>query len=67
MAAGTARPLARARNPMTVTIDIPPAATRHGVLDLAWTRPEGLGGSGRGHQIAQTWLIPLPLSHGDTP
>ncbi len=60
-------PLSRARNPMTVTIDIPPAATRHGVLDLAWTRPEGLGGSGRGHQIARTWLIPLPLSHGDTP
>jgi hypothetical protein len=57
----------RTQNPMTVTIDIPPAATRRGTLDLAWTRPAGLGGSGRGHQIAQTWLIPLPLSNGDTP
>jgi hypothetical protein len=60
-------PLNRARNPMTVTIDIPHAATRGGTLDLAWTRPAGLGGSGRGHQIARTWLIPLPLSNGDTP
>lgn len=60
-------PLNRAQNPMTVTIDIPPAATRGGTLDLAWTRPAGLGGSGRGHQIARTWLLPLPLSNGDTP
>ncbi|WP_241127777.1 hypothetical protein [Novosphingobium terrae] len=59
--------LNRTQNPMTVSIDIPPAATSHGVLDLAWTRPAGLGGSGRGHQIAQSWLIPLPLSNGDTP
>jgi hypothetical protein len=60
-------PLSRTYNPMTVSFDLPRAATRGGTLDLAWTRPAGLGGSGRGHQIAQSWLIPLPLSHGDVP
>jgi hypothetical protein len=47
---------------MTVAIPIPAAATRGGTLDLAWTRPAGMGGSGRGHQVAETWLIPEPLS-----
>ncbi len=55
-------PLDRTTNPMTVDIPIPTAATRDGTLDLAWTRPPGLGGSGRGHQVAETWLIPEPLS-----
>lgn len=55
-------PLDRRTNPMTVAIPIPAAATRGGTLDLAWTRPAGMGGSGRGHQVAETWLIPEPLS-----
>ncbi|WP_010546301.1 hypothetical protein [Sphingomonas elodea] len=55
-------PLDRKTNPMTVAFDIPAAATRGGTLDLAWTRPAGMGGSGRGHQVAETWLIPEPLS-----
>ncbi|OAN67228.1 hypothetical protein [Sphingomonas sp. TDK1] len=55
-------PLDRTTNPMTVDIPIPAAATRGGTLDLAWTRPAGMGGSGRGHQVAETWLIPEPLS-----
>lgn len=55
-------PLNRTTNPMTVELPIPVAATRKGTLDLAWTRPPGMGGSGRGHQVAETWLIPEPLS-----
>ncbi|PVX29463.1 hypothetical protein [Sphingomonas pokkalii] len=55
-------PLNRSSNPMTVELEIPQAATRRGTLDLAWTRPAGMGGSGRGHQVAETWLIPEPLS-----
>ena len=57
---------ARTSNPMTVEIAIPPAATAGGTLDLAWTRPPGMGGSGRGHQVAETWLIPEPLSSPST-
>lgn len=53
-------PLARTANPMTVAYPIPAAATAGGTLDLAWTRPAGMGGSGRGHQVAETWLIPEP-------
>jgi hypothetical protein len=53
-------PFARTTNPMTVDYPIPAAATADGTLDLAWTRPPGLGGSGRGHQVAETWLIPEP-------
>ena len=48
----------RTANPMQVTIAIPREATAHGTLDLAWTRPSGMGGSGRGKQVAETWLIP---------
>ncbi|MBN8806817.1 MAG: hypothetical protein J0I47_01060 [Sphingomonas sp.] len=48
----------RTGNPETVEIAIPRAATARGTLDLAWRRPPGMGGSGRGHQIAETWLIP---------
>jgi hypothetical protein len=50
----------RTSNPMTVETPIPPAATAGGTLDLAWNRPPRMGGSGRGHQIAETWLIPDP-------
>ncbi|MEE3627518.1 hypothetical protein UCD39_26680 [Nitrospirillum sp. BR 11752] len=53
-------PLGRPRNPSTLEFDIPQAATRGGTLDLEWTRPPGMGGSGRGHQVAETWLIPKP-------
>ncbi len=37
--------------------DIPPAATRGRTLQLEWTRPPGLGGNGRGCQVAEVWLI----------
>lgn len=51
-------PLPRDINPKIVEFDIPSSATQTGELDLKWTRPSGLGGSGRGHQVAEVWLIP---------
>ena len=50
----------RATNPEIVEFDIPQEATRSGKLDLKWTRPSGIGGGGRGLQLAEVWLIPLP-------
>ncbi|HEV3202043.1 MAG TPA: hypothetical protein VGZ73_29295 [Bryobacteraceae bacterium] len=37
--------------------DIPRQATEKGVLDLSWSREPGLGGNGRGVQVAEVWLI----------
>lgn len=51
-------PLPRAHNPETLEFNIPERATSEGNLDLKWTRPEGVGGGGRGHQVAEVWLIP---------
>lgn len=51
-------PRLRAANPETVEFPVPPAATRGGTLDLQWTRPKGLGGGGRGLQVAEVWLFP---------
>jgi hypothetical protein len=60
-------PLSRTSNPMTIDLAVPPAATRSGQLRLDWTRPLGVGGGGRGHQVAEVWLIPdpvpFPVSH----
>lgn len=39
---------------------IPRAATANGKLRLAWTRPPGLGGNGRGAQVSEVWLIRVP-------
>lgn len=55
-------PLARVTNPMIVDLALPPEATRSGQLRLDWTRPPGVGGGGRGHQVAEVWLIPDPVS-----
>jgi hypothetical protein len=41
----------------TVEFDVPVAATARGELDLAWTRPPGGGGAGRGCQVAEVWLM----------
>lgn len=57
-------PATRSRNPERVEVDIPPALTASGTLDLVWSRPAGIGGGGRGRQIAEAWLIPL---HPDDP
>jgi len=53
-------PRKRHSNPETVEFDIPLEATATGKLKLAWTRPAGVGGSGRGAQVAEVWLLPLP-------
>ncbi|HEV8147134.1 MAG TPA: hypothetical protein VGP79_12170, partial [Bryobacteraceae bacterium] len=40
-----------------IEFDIPAEATASGSLDLAWNREQGLGGNGRGCQVAEVWLI----------
>jgi hypothetical protein len=37
--------------------DIPAQATQDGRLSLKWYRTPGLGGNGRGCQVAEVWLI----------
>lgn len=37
--------------------DIPAEATAGGELKLTWSKPAGLGGNGRGVQVAEVWLI----------
>ncbi|MDR3727632.1 MAG: hypothetical protein P4K86_11380 [Terracidiphilus sp.] len=51
-------PLQRKSNPQTLDFDLPAAATRTGELDLEWAGPKYSGGSGRGRQVAEVWLIP---------
>ena len=53
-------PTDRPANPTTTEIDLPRAATATGSLRLEWTGPLDGGGSGRGHQVAEVWLIPSP-------
>lgn len=36
---------------------LPPAATQSGRLTLNWTQEPGAGGSGRGCEVAEVWLI----------
>ncbi|MGA2136344.1 MAG: hypothetical protein ABSH50_28980 [Bryobacteraceae bacterium] len=40
-----------------IEFDIPRDATAKGELDLAWYREAGLGGNGRGCEVAEVWLI----------
>lgn len=37
--------------------DLPAEATRSGTLNLSWYREAGLGGNGRGCQVAEVWLV----------
>ncbi len=53
-------PTDRPANPTSVEIAVPRAATASGALTLQWTGPLDGGGSGRGHQVAEVWLIPEP-------
>jgi hypothetical protein len=48
----------RHSNPETVEFDLPAAITSAGKLTLRWTGPAGSGGSGRGRQVAEVWLLP---------
>jgi hypothetical protein len=43
--------------PVPQEFDIPVAATSAAELTLSWTREQGLGGSGRGCQVSEVWLI----------
>jgi hypothetical protein len=40
-----------------IEFDIPKQATEKGELELSWLGPSGLGGNGRGAQVAEIWLI----------
>jgi hypothetical protein len=48
----------RKSNPETVEFAIPDQAVADGKLSLSWIGPEGSGGSGRGRQVAEVWLLP---------
>jgi len=51
-------PLMAKPTPMRpVEFNLPRKATGKGTLDLTWHREEGLGGSGRGCQVSEVWLI----------
>ena len=43
--------------PRPLEFDIPPEAAAGGELSLIWNREAGLGGNGRGCQVAEVWLI----------
>ncbi|HEY5509579.1 MAG TPA: hypothetical protein VIK10_00990 [Prolixibacteraceae bacterium] len=45
------------RNCEPVEFDIPAEATKTGELKLKWNRPPGIGGSGRGVQVSEVWLM----------
>ena len=49
--------IAKPQPPAPLEFDIPPEATAGGELTLAWTREPGLGGNGRGAQVAEVWLL----------
>ncbi len=55
-------PATRSSNRQRVELPVPQALTADGTLDLVWSRSPGMGGSGRGRQIAEVWLIPEHLT-----
>ncbi len=57
-------PRLRKTNPEIVEFPIPQAATQNGTLSLKWTGPKGLGGGGRGVQVAEVWLMRDATSSG---
>ncbi len=46
--------------PEPLEFDIPKAATEDSKLSLKWYRTPGLGGSGRGCQVSEVWLVRQP-------
>ncbi len=51
-------PLLKKESPIQpAEFDVPVEATRSGELTLTFTGPPGVGGSGRGNQIAEVWLL----------
>lgn len=53
------RDFSRPKNPSVWEGTIPPEAIHTGQLTLQWFRPAGMGGSGRGKQVAEVWLLPM--------
>jgi hypothetical protein len=49
----------RRSNPEVVEFALPRGAIVNGSLRLRWMRPGGIGGGGRGRQIAEVWLLPV--------
>ncbi len=45
--------------PDPLEFDLPPSLTAGGELRLTWTGAPGLGGDGRGVQVAEVWLAPV--------
>lgn len=43
--------------PRSLEFDLPAEATRSGTLNPSWYREAGLGGNGRGCQVAEVWLV----------
>ena len=52
--------------PVPKEFDIPAGATREGTLTLRWQREPGKGGTGRGCQISEIWLMEK-LETGESP
>jgi hypothetical protein len=52
-----APPTAKPQPTDPVEYDVPADATHTGTLTLTWTEEAGLGGSGRGCQVAEVWLL----------
>lgn len=50
-------PMLKPNPPRPVEFDVPARATADGALTLQWAREPGLGGNGRGCQVAEVWLI----------
>jgi hypothetical protein len=49
--------IAKPQPPAPLEFDIPPEAAAGGELTLSWSREAGLGGNGRGAQVAEVWLL----------
>jgi hypothetical protein len=49
--------LDRPSPPKPLEFGLPPEATGSGRLTLTWTREQGLGGNGRGCQVAEVWIL----------
>ena len=54
----------RRTNPETVDFAVPIKPDAHGTLSLQWFGPSGSGGSGRGRQVAEVWLLPQSSKGG---
>lgn len=46
--------------PAPQEFDIPYSGTQNGTLELEWSVPLGLGGNGRGAEVAEVWLLRVP-------